>query len=539
VFSDAHRLDAVGRARDGTERLTRIKMEVPSFEGFRTALLDPDARVVIEAPLPDIYPRIVGVRYVGGFLDAQEIAFAPNLTALIGGRGAGKSTAIEALRCACIDSEDSKISQSDAWPSTVQIEFIDAMGTRHFAQRDAATNATVEIIDGQAVPISIPLEGYQQDSVAEIVRGYDKDPSLLLAFFDQYLDDGGHDGGRELDRLRGELGANAASLLPLEDAPTELRSARSRLTAVESKIKRAEASKAHAALSFRLQLNAERELRATLRRRLDALKTAVSGIGTVVSLSGAAADAGVVDLSKTSAGASITDGDGSLRAVLEGLEADLAKWRTDGLAIVANARTELDPVLAAWDTRDKEIEAKIQALVEKLRAEGVPTDLRALNALAQEKAEAQKAVASQTKRVADRRTILAERTRLLSAYRREQARKFGLRVQLGRKLCDQFESAGVGFKVGIKFREGMIVKEYEERIRALIGNRFLRAERITQFCQMIHPVDLAADARTADTSRLLALRDERGNAFFSKLADAQEFLGLLREKWARVLDLVV
>lgn len=34
----------------------------------------------------------------------QELALAPNLTALIGGRGAGKSTAIEALRWACTGS---------------------------------------------------------------------------------------------------------------------------------------------------------------------------------------------------------------------------------------------------------------------------------------------------------------------------------------------------------------------------------------------------------------------------------------------------
>ncbi len=31
-FSDAHRLDAIGRNRDGQERLTRVKMGEPSFE---------------------------------------------------------------------------------------------------------------------------------------------------------------------------------------------------------------------------------------------------------------------------------------------------------------------------------------------------------------------------------------------------------------------------------------------------------------------------------------------------------------------------
>ncbi len=97
LFSDAHALGDIGRARDGKDRLTRIKMGEPSFDAFKTALADPAARIKLEAALPSEYPRILGVRLLGGFLDGQEIAFSANLTCLIGGRGTGKSTAIESV----------------------------------------------------------------------------------------------------------------------------------------------------------------------------------------------------------------------------------------------------------------------------------------------------------------------------------------------------------------------------------------------------------------------------------------------------------
>jgi hypothetical protein len=54
VFSDAHTLDGVGLAPDGGDKLTRIKMEHPSFDGLVAALMDPNARVVLEDPLPGL-----------------------------------------------------------------------------------------------------------------------------------------------------------------------------------------------------------------------------------------------------------------------------------------------------------------------------------------------------------------------------------------------------------------------------------------------------------------------------------------------------
>lgn len=40
---------------------------------------------------------IVGAHFDGGFLDGQTLHLSPNLNCIIGGRGTGKSTALEAI----------------------------------------------------------------------------------------------------------------------------------------------------------------------------------------------------------------------------------------------------------------------------------------------------------------------------------------------------------------------------------------------------------------------------------------------------------
>lgn len=74
-----------------------VKMTRPSFEAFKIAFLDPDSRVRLSL---DEQPHSVleSLRINGGYLDGVQAYFSDHLNALIGGRGAGKSTLIECLR---------------------------------------------------------------------------------------------------------------------------------------------------------------------------------------------------------------------------------------------------------------------------------------------------------------------------------------------------------------------------------------------------------------------------------------------------------
>lgn len=80
-----------------------IKMSTVSIEGLRQAFLDPGSRIRLNpahgAREPQTHAELVSLSWEGGFLDGSAVRFNPNLNVLVGGRGTGKSTIIESLRC--------------------------------------------------------------------------------------------------------------------------------------------------------------------------------------------------------------------------------------------------------------------------------------------------------------------------------------------------------------------------------------------------------------------------------------------------------
>ncbi len=77
-----------------------VKMSSVSVEGLRQAFLDPESRIRLATdPLPEEHAEFLALAWEGGFLDGTTIHFNENLNVLVGGRGTGKSTIIESLRC--------------------------------------------------------------------------------------------------------------------------------------------------------------------------------------------------------------------------------------------------------------------------------------------------------------------------------------------------------------------------------------------------------------------------------------------------------
>jgi DNA repair ATPase RecN len=86
-------------------RVTYAKMTELGFSGLQQALRFPDTRLRFPSDLPSVPSRrIAGVEVISpddaGYFKELCIAFSENLTCLIGPRGSGKSTIIEAIRYA-------------------------------------------------------------------------------------------------------------------------------------------------------------------------------------------------------------------------------------------------------------------------------------------------------------------------------------------------------------------------------------------------------------------------------------------------------
>ena len=77
-----------------------IKMTDANFKAFKLAFLDPESRIRLNYDMPEQpYSVIESIQWRGaGFFEENFLTFSPNLNAVIGGRGTGKSTLIESIR---------------------------------------------------------------------------------------------------------------------------------------------------------------------------------------------------------------------------------------------------------------------------------------------------------------------------------------------------------------------------------------------------------------------------------------------------------
>jgi energy-coupling factor transporter ATP-binding protein EcfA2 len=78
-----------------------IKMTIPCFNSFKQAFYDPESRIRLNSDrTTQWYSVIEKIAITGGYLNGLSIELSEHLNAIIGGRGAGKSTLIECLRYA-------------------------------------------------------------------------------------------------------------------------------------------------------------------------------------------------------------------------------------------------------------------------------------------------------------------------------------------------------------------------------------------------------------------------------------------------------
>jgi len=199
-----------------------IKMAEPSIEALRQAFLDPDSRIRLEAPERP-HAQIEAIAIDHGYLDGLRLHLADNLNAIIGGRGTGKSTLIEALRYALDQQplteearkthrEILKENLRDGGTVTLAVRSQTQLGRRFYVRRRYGEPAQVHNEDGSLSSLApadlLPrLAIYGQNEILKIATDEASKTNLLARF----LPLGEHAGprraelGAALARNRGEL----------------------------------------------------------------------------------------------------------------------------------------------------------------------------------------------------------------------------------------------------------------------------------------------------------------------------------------------
>ncbi len=261
--SDAHSLaDFVGHVQK--RELTRVKLNELSFDALRTAFVDPEARVRAIATLPPAVPRILGMQIAGGFLDGQTYHFSDNLNCFIGGRGAGKSTAIKAIAYG-LGAEDDLV-EYDNCPDSVVIYAEDDGGVRYRYERNRGSDPLVRAKESGEItdvpPDSFRIEYYGQGELSKVAEDPLRRPDLLQQFLDRHI---------VLSDLRTReaelvnlLSENSAQLIPLEAAANQLHSKSEDLKKLDIKLEVAKAGKVKELAEFQIVVAAEKGLRSAL-----------------------------------------------------------------------------------------------------------------------------------------------------------------------------------------------------------------------------------------------------------------------------------
>lgn len=186
----------------------------------------------------------------GGFLAGAELEFVDGLNCLIGGRGAGKTTALELLRFGLGLMPDPKVHsqrhkyidgliRGNLGNGKVAVSLRTKGGMGYTADRRANEDILVSNELGDAVPVSLGddlifgADVFSQNEIEEIAS----DPAAQLELIDRFAAAETHKIARELESLERELDQSAQALTRLDTEIEGLAAKASELAALQERLK--------------------------------------------------------------------------------------------------------------------------------------------------------------------------------------------------------------------------------------------------------------------------------------------------------------
>jgi len=225
-----------------------FKLDQIDLEGLRQCFADPEVRICLMGKYEETcYPRVVSMRLGnGGFLRNQVFDFHAGLNSIIGGKGVGKSLAVEFLRfglgqppqdSALVSDHISKLAKRLEPGNSVDITYQLPDGTQYEIVRELVSvhrDGTPESLDscknvdtseeyhGDMAPL-FPILAYSQTEVIKIAE----DKNAQLQLIDRLVDTRPHE--QEIAKVK-------AKLLDNDQRFNEAIQAKDRLEAIQKDI---------------------------------------------------------------------------------------------------------------------------------------------------------------------------------------------------------------------------------------------------------------------------------------------------------------
>lgn len=466
--SDSHTLGALGRNAEGNRKLTRVKMDRPSFHALRIALEDNDARVRVEDLVPTSVPYVVGVHLEGGFLDGQHIHFSRNLNCIIGGRGTGKSTMFEAVRCLAGHTGDNALVDSEAWPTQLTLFWQDQAGQLHTLARPLGGTVT-NVDDPIKGPTGFAIESYGQGETAKISKEAQGDPLVLLSYLDRFVDIEGPtiEEGAARDELLAIQTEIEKATKNVDLVPQYERS----LATTQQQLAALEKAKAKDVIDLQRKLATERELRSQVSAKLIQIQ---QGLGAISMRAFVDDIAGLADPTTLAVGAE------EFKKIVEAarsFEAETAAVQSGASASFEKLKKSAEVQISTWKAKETQTLNVIDERRKALEAQNIRLDVAYIQKLAKDEAKLKSDLTTLRTWKPRLDKLRSERTSASKKRWAARERIATIRDAYGREASATLRSALSDVSVSLKFLRSACSPDAEQQVVEAMGWRTVQVPR--------------------------------------------------------------
>lgn len=452
---------------------------------------------------------VLSLNVTGGFLANAQLQFADGLNCLIGGRGAGKTTALEFLRFGLGLMPDPKANpqrhrtidgliKANLGNGRLKIALRTKTDMRYTAGRSA--HETVQVLNevGTAVPISLDRDQifsadvFSQNEIEEIASS----STAQLELLDRFLEHETAAIDRELELLQRQLDQSSVDLRRMDEEVDDARGRASELPVFQEKLKGLaevagpDASRINAAHTAKSQRAREEKVPELI---IAALQKLVRDVGSSQSAFEASVETQLDTQTRQ----------GENRELFQSLQADLEAFTRHLAATVRSIESEAKAVderirtLAADLARRHAIqEAEYRTIIAASEEQGERSAERLM--LQTALANAQSATSEQQAKEQQRRGMIQARAELLKRASELRDQRFALRKQIADHLSNQFPS------IRVTVAQSAELHEYQELVtEALKGSGVKQGAAAERLCQAFLPSELAEVVASNDLDTLV------------------------------------
>ena len=453
--------------------------------------------------------ELLSLRVIGGFLAGAQLDFADGLNCLIGGRGAGKTTALEFLRFGLGLMPDPKsnpqryrtiesLVKANLGNGRLTIEVRTKTDMRYTASRGAHDTVQVMNEAGTAVPITLDRDQifgadvFSQNEIEEIASS----PAAQLELLDRFQESETVAIARELEQLQRQLEQSGRDLVRVDQELDDARGSASELPILQEKLKGLaesggpDANRINAAHAAKSERARQEKVPESLIAVLQKLVRDVRSSRTVFQ---ANVDAQLISQTPQSPNPDIFE---ALRLDLESFlkSLDAALESVEDGARRVEARIRMHALELA--ERHAVQEAEYRTVVAASEEEGARAAER--QALLSALATAQTAASEHLAKMQQRQDLLKARAQLLKRSSELHDERFAIRKQVADNLTSQFPS------IRVTVSQAAEVDSYEQLVaEALKGCGVKQGPTAERLCQVFLPGELADVLSNDDLSTLM------------------------------------